>query len=263
MVIVGQLTDECVESAVRSAADLGYLVTVVEDACASLTPEKHAKGLDGVKGFARITSTAQMLDEVVDGLSSQLNEGSEVASHSVGFHDDLNDDTVVAYLQRKGLYKVAKQLDMMLAIQAIAKGEKKDHHRRRDEDRKESSQKSPSRSSKSKRSGSLRHHLPVSSPGSATKSEKKVEDSNHSPTSENKGTVENHVSTESADGLVSPSRTARPPVVPNSPAAMLPGPPLVDHENSPTKSPSRRSRSRSKTRLSIRGGDEEARLDSV
>lgn len=64
LVIVGQLTDECVESAVRSAADLGYLVTVVEDACASLSPEKHAKGLDGVRGFARILSTGTTNREI-------------------------------------------------------------------------------------------------------------------------------------------------------------------------------------------------------
>ena len=30
LVVVGQLTDQCVESAVRDAADLGYFVTVAE-----------------------------------------------------------------------------------------------------------------------------------------------------------------------------------------------------------------------------------------
>ena len=35
LIMVGQLTNQCVESAVRDAADLGYLVTVVEDACAA------------------------------------------------------------------------------------------------------------------------------------------------------------------------------------------------------------------------------------
>ena len=35
IVLVGQLTDQCVESAVRDAADLGFFVTVVDDACAA------------------------------------------------------------------------------------------------------------------------------------------------------------------------------------------------------------------------------------
>ena len=33
LVICGQLTDQCVESGVRDVADLGYFVSVVEDAC--------------------------------------------------------------------------------------------------------------------------------------------------------------------------------------------------------------------------------------
>lgn len=64
LVVVGQLTDQCIESAVRDAADLGYLVTVVEDACAANSEEDHQKGLYGMKGFARKISTRQALDEI-------------------------------------------------------------------------------------------------------------------------------------------------------------------------------------------------------
>lgn len=64
LVVCGQLTDQCVESAVRDAADLGYFVTVVEDACAAKTPESHEKGLSGMKGFSRIVITNQVLDEL-------------------------------------------------------------------------------------------------------------------------------------------------------------------------------------------------------
>ena len=32
------MTNQCVESAVRDAADLGFFVTVVEDACAAKVP---------------------------------------------------------------------------------------------------------------------------------------------------------------------------------------------------------------------------------
>jgi len=221
VVIVGQLTDECVESAVRSAADLGYLVTVVEDACASLTPEKHAKGLDGVKGFARIVSTSHILEEVVEGISSQMNGNSVDANNSVAFHDGLNDDTVVAYLRLRGLHKVAKQLDMMFSIQSIARGERREHSRRRDDDRKDSRRRSPSR--KSKRSGSLLHD---SSPGvgSPVKSEgKKVGGSDHSPKPQGRQTIEQNASAEASRF---PTPSENPPAEPRSPVATLPRLPL-------------------------------------
>ena len=36
LIVAGCLTDQCVDSAVRDACDLGYLVTTVTDACATL-----------------------------------------------------------------------------------------------------------------------------------------------------------------------------------------------------------------------------------
>ena len=44
LVVCGQLTDQCVESAVRDAADLGYLVTVVEDAFGPIVKVITKKG---------------------------------------------------------------------------------------------------------------------------------------------------------------------------------------------------------------------------
>ena len=43
------MTDECVESTVRDAADRGYIVTLVEDACAATTAERHAASIDNMK----------------------------------------------------------------------------------------------------------------------------------------------------------------------------------------------------------------------
>jgi ureidoacrylate peracid hydrolase len=63
LIITGQLTEQCVESAVRDAADLGYLVTVVDDACATHTKERHEQGLRGMKGFCRIVSTTELVKE--------------------------------------------------------------------------------------------------------------------------------------------------------------------------------------------------------
>ena len=64
LVVCGQLTDQCVESAVRDAADLGYLVTVVDDACAAHSHEDHHRGLSGMKGFCRIVTTEQVVKEM-------------------------------------------------------------------------------------------------------------------------------------------------------------------------------------------------------
>jgi ureidoacrylate peracid hydrolase len=37
LIVMGLLTDQCVESAVRDACDEGFLVTLIEDACATKT----------------------------------------------------------------------------------------------------------------------------------------------------------------------------------------------------------------------------------
>lgn len=55
--VVGVYTNECVETTVRDACDLGYLVTVVEDCCATVTPELHAASLATLRDrYARILS---------------------------------------------------------------------------------------------------------------------------------------------------------------------------------------------------------------
>jgi ureidoacrylate peracid hydrolase len=72
LLITGQLTDQCVESAVRDAADLGLFVTVVHDACAALSEDSHTKGLHGMKGFCRLLSTQEVLDELSQRLSMDI-----------------------------------------------------------------------------------------------------------------------------------------------------------------------------------------------
>jgi nicotinamidase-related amidase len=78
LVIAGQMTDQCVESAVRDAADLGYLVTVADDACAARSETCHARGLDGMKGFCRIAETGAVLKELrATDQSAATKEGTE------------------------------------------------------------------------------------------------------------------------------------------------------------------------------------------
>ena len=64
LVIAGLLTDQCVESAVRDACDLGYLVTLVTDACATYSQERHEGTLRAIKGYCRQRTTDQLLAEL-------------------------------------------------------------------------------------------------------------------------------------------------------------------------------------------------------
>jgi len=64
LIMVGMLTDQCVDSAVRDACDLGYLVTLVTDACATHTPERHASSLANNRGYCRQVTTEQLLAEI-------------------------------------------------------------------------------------------------------------------------------------------------------------------------------------------------------
>ena len=66
LVISGLLSDQCVESAIRDACDLGYLITQVTDACASITRERHENSLKAIKGYCRQLTTQQLLQELKD-----------------------------------------------------------------------------------------------------------------------------------------------------------------------------------------------------
>jgi ureidoacrylate peracid hydrolase len=64
LIIAGCLTDQCVDSTVRDACDLGYLVTVPTDACLTLSPERHDWSLRNNRGYCRQRSTRELLDEI-------------------------------------------------------------------------------------------------------------------------------------------------------------------------------------------------------
>jgi ureidoacrylate peracid hydrolase len=65
LIIAGCLTDQCVDSAVRDACDLGYLVTVPTDACATLSAQRHEWSLRNNRGYCRQRTTRDLLDEIV------------------------------------------------------------------------------------------------------------------------------------------------------------------------------------------------------
>lgn len=63
--VVGVYTNECVETTVRAACDLGYLVTMVDDCCATQTPELQEASIKTLRNrYARIVSTAEAISEI-------------------------------------------------------------------------------------------------------------------------------------------------------------------------------------------------------
>lgn len=64
VVMSGLITDQCVESAIRDACDLGYLVTQVTDACLTYSQERHDHSLRTIKGYCRQVTTQQLIDEL-------------------------------------------------------------------------------------------------------------------------------------------------------------------------------------------------------
>ena len=64
LVLSGLITDQCVESAIRDACDLGYLVTQVTDACLTYSLERHDHSVRTIKGYCRQVTTRQLLDEL-------------------------------------------------------------------------------------------------------------------------------------------------------------------------------------------------------
>lgn len=64
LLVGGILTDQCVDSAIRDACDLGYVVTVATDACATHSPERHEWALRNNAGYARQRRTADLIREI-------------------------------------------------------------------------------------------------------------------------------------------------------------------------------------------------------
>jgi nicotinamidase-related amidase len=64
-VIYGVYTDQCVEYAIRDAADRGFMVTQIEDACAAGDMKRHAIPIVQMKGhYCRTRTTDEFLSEL-------------------------------------------------------------------------------------------------------------------------------------------------------------------------------------------------------
>jgi len=65
--ITGVYTNECVETTVRDASDKGFGVTLIEDACTTVTRQLHEFSIATLRDrYARILNTAKAIEEICD-----------------------------------------------------------------------------------------------------------------------------------------------------------------------------------------------------
>ena len=63
--IVGVYTNECVSTTVRDACDRGFYTTLINDACATVTPELHNATLSTIRDrYARVMTTDEAVKEI-------------------------------------------------------------------------------------------------------------------------------------------------------------------------------------------------------
>jgi nicotinamidase-related amidase len=55
--VVGFLTDQCIDHAVKDGADRGYYMNCVHDACAAESEARHEAALECFKGYCRMIAT--------------------------------------------------------------------------------------------------------------------------------------------------------------------------------------------------------------
>lgn len=75
LVVAGFVTDQCISSTVRDACDRGYLVTLVPDACASYTRERHEHAIAHIAGYCRQRSSEALVAELEGGLEGAAPDG--------------------------------------------------------------------------------------------------------------------------------------------------------------------------------------------
>jgi len=66
LVISGIVTDQCIATATTTACDLGYLVTLVTDACATYSQERHDNTLRAISGYCRQRTTSEFIREITE-----------------------------------------------------------------------------------------------------------------------------------------------------------------------------------------------------
>lgn len=61
LVVAGLLTDQCIDHTVKDAADHGYHVTCLIDACMAESAERHRAALSCFRGYGRLCTVAEFI----------------------------------------------------------------------------------------------------------------------------------------------------------------------------------------------------------
>jgi len=64
LVVIGFLTDQCVDHTIRDAADRGFYPICIADACASHSQTRHDNALEAFSGYCRTMTTVEILAEI-------------------------------------------------------------------------------------------------------------------------------------------------------------------------------------------------------
>ena len=64
---MGMITDQCVETVIRDGCDRGFLMTLIDDACAANSEERHRASLAALAGYCRVRTTDQVIAELGGG----------------------------------------------------------------------------------------------------------------------------------------------------------------------------------------------------
>lgn len=91
LVVTGMWTNSCVETTVRTAADLDYRTVIVEESCVAMTPERHEYTLSFLNNnFCTVKSVEEVVESVETGIERDVStatppgRSSEVAPSEAG-----------------------------------------------------------------------------------------------------------------------------------------------------------------------------------
>ncbi|CAF1163072.1 unnamed protein product [Adineta steineri] len=83
LIIMGMLTDQCVDMAIRDGADKGYQVICIKDACTTHTLERHENALNAFKGYCTILNTKEFIKKIQESNKNSIEKSNEIKPMSL------------------------------------------------------------------------------------------------------------------------------------------------------------------------------------
>ena len=75
VMVMGMLTDQCVETTIRDGCDRGFLMTIVDDCCAARSEHRHEESLVGINGYCRRRTADELIAELSVSSPDRINQG--------------------------------------------------------------------------------------------------------------------------------------------------------------------------------------------